>query len=659
MPINPIHVTLTHDGQILVVAGSENNPSEHQAGEYYAAVWNTQTGTITVQTLLWDLFCNGMLDLGDGRPLIVGGSEYVAPPYGDYRASVFDPVTAKFNQVESMADGRWYATVVNLGDGSLMAFSGLEEKAGSRPGPDDDGGGNAINKTVEFYKIGSGWSVPYTAPWTPPLYPRMHLLPNGNVFCSGEQRVSTMFTPSTQQWTLNYATTIYARTRKGGSSVLLPLSPATGYIPKVMILGGDSPNATATTEIIDLSAPVPAWRSLPPMSLPRTRMNAVILPTGKILALGGSAVDEDGSTASLAADLFDPTTETWTSAGVATYPRLYHSCALLMPDGTVEVVGSNPVKGTYEQHIELYSPAYLFTVDQNGDVIPAIRPVLTSAPAEIGYGSNFTIQTPDYASISSAVLMRDGSSTHSFDFEQRQIQLSFTAADGCLTATAPPTGLIAPPGYYMLFLLNQSGVPSLAQFVHLSATPNDLPPKGSIDSPTGDVMIAVGQSVNFAGSATDPDNAVAAYSWIFPEGMPESSSQQNPGLVSFCDEGTYVVSMTAIDSSGVNDPDPPTRTIIVQSNDPIVLSFTKPKSGALVHGKKISISLSSTNTQGTSNTFTCSVDGTQIGSTTVTGTTATLTWTTKNYTSGPHTLSATVTDANGRMGTATEPVTLQ
>jgi hypothetical protein len=659
MPINPIHVTLTHDGQILVVAGSENYPPEHQVGEYYAAVWNTQTGTIAVQPLLWDLFCNGMLDLGDGRPIIVGGSSAVAPPYGDYRASVFDPATQKFNEVESMADGRWYATVTNLGDGTFMAFSGLASKSGTAPIPDNDGGGNVVNKTVEFYKIGTGWSTPYTAPWTPPLYPRMHLLPNGNVFCSGEQRVSTMFTPSTQTWTLNYATTIYARTRKGGSSVLLPLSPATGYIPKVMIMGGDTPNATATAEIIDLSAVTPAWRSVAPMSLPRTRMNAVILPTGKILALGGSAKDEDGTTASLPADLFDPTTETWTSAGVATYPRLYHSCALLMPDGTVEVVGSNPVKGTYEQHIELYSPAYLFAVDGNGNVIPAVRPTITSAPAEIGYGSDFTIETPDAANISSAVLMRNGSSTHSFDFEQRQIQLSFTAADGSLTATAPPTGLIAPPGYYMLFLLNQSGVPSIAQMVHLSSTPNDLPPKGSIDSPAGDITINVDDSVNFAGSATDPDNTVAAYSWVFPGAMTETSSEQNPGPVSYCDPGTYVVSMTAIDASGVNDPSPPTRTITVQSNDPIVLSFTKPRSGALVHGKKISISLSATNTQGSSNTFACSVDGTQIGTTTVSTTTATLTWITKNYALGAHTLSATITDSNGRTGTATESVTLQ
>jgi Galactose oxidase-like, Early set domain/PKD domain/Bacterial Ig domain len=658
MPINPIHVNLLHDGQILVVAGSENNPPEHEAGEYYAAVWNTQTGTITVQTLLWDLFCNGMLDLGDGRPIIVGGSSAVAPPYGDYRASIFDPATEKFNEVESMAHGRWYATLTNLGDGTFMAFSGLEETGGTAP--DDDGGGRAVvNKTVEFYTVGSGWSTPYTAPWIPPLYPRLHLLPNGKVFCSGEQRVSTLFTPSTQTWTLNYATTVYTRNRRGGSSVLLPLSPATGYAPKVMIMGGDTPNATASSEIIDLSAATPAWRSVAPMSLPRTRMNAVILPTGKILALGGSAVDEDGTTASLAADLFDPATETWTSAGVATYARLYHSCALLIPDGTVEVVGSNPVKGTYEHHIELYSPAYLFAVDQNGNVIPAVRPTITSAPAKVGYGSTFTIQTPDYANISSAVLVRDGSSTHAFDFEQRLIELSFTVADGALTATAPPTGFIAPPGYYMLFILNQSGVPSVAQFIQLSLTPTDLPPKGSIDLPTGDVTITEGDSVNFAGSATDPDNAVASYAWIFPEGVPESSSVPNPGLVSFGEAGTYVVSMTAIDASGANDPSPPTRTIIVQSNDPIVLSFTKPKSGALVHGRQISISLSATNTQGSSNTFTCSVDGTQIGTTTVSGTTAAFTWRTKNYALGAHTLSATVTDSNGRTGTATEPVTLQ
>jgi len=123
MPINPIHCALLHNGKVLVVAGSENTLSEHQAGQYYAAVWDTQAGTFSVQNLLWDLFCNGMTGLADGRFMVIGGSELLAPPYGDYRATVFDPATEKFTQVESMAHGRWYGSLIELSDGGLMAFS--------------------------------------------------------------------------------------------------------------------------------------------------------------------------------------------------------------------------------------------------------------------------------------------------------------------------------------------------------------------------------------------------------------------------------------------------------------------------------------------------------------------------------------------------------
>ncbi len=562
MPINPIHCALLHSGKVLIVAGSENNPSEHNAGQYYAAVWDPQTGTITVQTLLWDVFCNGMAALPDGRFLIVGGSSAVAPPYGDFRATVFDAATTKFTQVEGMAHGRWYGTVTELSDGGLMAFSGLVE-AGYTSKPLEGGGERGIhNQDVEIYHVGSGWSPEDEAPWVPPLYPRMHLLPDGTVFYSGETTSSNIFNPFNQTWTLNVANTVYTGVRVGGSSVLLPLRPENSYAPRVMILGGDHV-ATATAEIIDLSVTNPAWRSIAPMSLPRVRMNAVILPTGKVLALGGSSADEDPNTASLATDLFDPTTETWSSAGVAVYPRLYHSCALLMPDATIWVAGSNPAKGTYEQHMEVYSPAYLFAADDNGNVIPAVRPTISSAPAEIGYGASFAIATPDSAGISSAVLVRPGSPSHSFDFEQRLVGLSFSASDpGTLTATAPPNGSTAPPGYYMLFLINQAGVPSVAEFVRLSSTPNDLPPKGTISSPSSDITIAPGQAVDFAGSATDPDDAVAGYSWIFPGGTPASSSLPSPGLVTFTDIGTHVVSLTAIDTFGVNDPSPPLAPLL-------------------------------------------------------------------------------------------------
>lgn len=656
MPINPIHCALLQNGKVLVVAGSENTLSEHQAGQYYAAVWDLQAGTFAVQSLLWDVFCNGMAHLPDGRVLVVGGSSELAPPYGDSRATVFDPATAKFTQVESMAHGRWYASVLELSDGGLMAFSGITEENYSAPAPAGDTGRGPHNKDVEIYGIGTGWSPEYEAPWTPPLYPRMHLLPNGTVFYSGETTSSNIFDPSTKTWTLNVASTVYKGQRPGGSSVLLPLRPTDAYRPRVMILGGDHA-ATATTEVIDLSATNPAWRMLAPMSLPRVRMNAVLLPTGKVLALGGSSIDEDPNTASLATDLFDPVTETWASAGVAVYPRLYHSCGLLLPDATVAVVGSNPAKGTYQKNIEMYSPAYLFTVDQNGNVILATRPTITSVPAEVGYGNTFTISTPDSANISSAVLVKLGSPTHSFDFDQRVVGLTYTSSTGALNATAPPNSSIAPPGYYMVFVINQAGVPSVAKFLHLSPYPNDLPPKGSISSPATDLVISPGQSVNFAGSATDPDGTVTSYSWVFPDGTPPSSSIPSPGLVTFSDIGTYVCSLTTRDEFGVNDPSPPTRSITVQLST-LHLSFTAPPAGSTVSGKSVNISLSANGTV-QPNTFTASVDGTLIGTKTEKLSTVSFTWKTSGYSKGIHTLSATVKDSTGNNGSASETVTLQ
>ena len=181
---------------------------------------------------------------------------------------------------------------------------------------------------VEFYTEGSGWSSPVAAGWTPPLYPRLHLLPNGNVFYSGSTSGSMMFNPSNNTWT-NVAGTNLGCTRTYGSSVLLPLTPANGYDPKVMILGGGNP-ATATTELIDLGAGSPSWVFGPDMSQARIEMDAVILPTGKVLALGGSASDENASTASLNADLYDPGSNSFSSGGANTYARLYHSVALLI-----------------------------------------------------------------------------------------------------------------------------------------------------------------------------------------------------------------------------------------------------------------------------------------------------------------------------------------
>ena len=245
-----------------------------------------------------------------------------------------------------------------------------------------------------------------------------------------------------------------------------------------MILGGASP-ALQTTEIIDLSASPPQWQPGPPMSQPRIQLNATILPNGRVLVMGGARVNNDETTASLNADLFNPATNSITSAGANAVPRLYHSGSLLLPDGTVMLAGGNPARGSYQQSIEIYSPAYLFKADGT----TATRPAIGSAPpTAIGYGQAFQIQTLDAASVQSVVLVRPGAQTHAFDMDQRLVRMSFTPGSDQLTVTAPPNGNIAPPGYYMLFILNAAGVPSHAKFVQLSPSVNQ-PPTATIVSP--------------------------------------------------------------------------------------------------------------------------------------------------------------------------------
>jgi len=546
MPINPVHAALTNDGRVLIVSGSGNVATNT---DFETAVWDPQSGTITTQPVAWDMFCNGMIVLPDGRALVNGGTLAYDPFHGELRSSVFDPATATFTDIESMQRGRWYPTVTTLGDGRVLTFSGLTEAG-------------ATNATVEIYTPGTGWSQEYDAGWTPPLYPRLHLLPNGNVFYSGSGTGSRMFDTTTNTWSAVIANTNYRGTRTYGTSVLLPLASSSGYTPRVMIFGGGNP-ATASTEIIDLSQSTPQWQVGPSMSQPRIEMNATILPSGKVLATGGSINDEDAATASFNADLYDPATNSFSSAGTNAFPRLYHSNSLLLPDATVALFGGNPRRGSYEPHIEIYSPPYLF----NADGSAAQRPVITAVTAgPLAYGAAFQVTTPDASAIASVVLVRPGAPTHAFDMDQRLVTLSYSIDAGVLNVTAPPNGNIAPPGYYMLFVLNSGGVPSVARFVQLpNANPNQ-PPTATITSPSTDVTVSAGDSVFFEGTGSDPDGTVTAYSWSFPGGNPDSSSVASPGHVMYSTPGTYTASLTVTDDGGLSSP-PSTVTITVTDGD--------------------------------------------------------------------------------------------
>src|SRR5262249_49783829 len=228
MPINPVHVTVLRTGKVFVLAGSGNCPPSQSgcpSGPPYgpanasgAGLFDPVANTFTQFTLAWDMFCNGMVVLQDGRVLIDGGTIQYDPFHGQPKVSIFDPATNTFTDTNSMAHGRWYPTVTSLGDGRVMSFSGLDEN------------GNT-NTAVEIFTVGSGWGAQQLAGWTPPLYPRMNLLPNGKVFYSGPSPLSQIFDPVTFTWT-NSATTKYGSSRTYGSSVLLPLTPTNNYRPK-------------------------------------------------------------------------------------------------------------------------------------------------------------------------------------------------------------------------------------------------------------------------------------------------------------------------------------------------------------------------------------------------------------------------------------------
>jgi PKD repeat protein len=301
------------------------------------------------------------------------------------------------------------------------------------------------------------------------------------------------------------------------------------------------------------------WQNGPSMSQPRIQLSATILPNGKVLAMGGSTNNEDAVTASLNGDLYDPNTNTFSPAGANLFPRLYHSASLLLPDATVLLIGGNPQRGNYERRLEIYSPAYLFTATGT----PAFRPTVSGiTPGTVGYGATFQVQTPDAAQIASVVLVRPGAATHAFDMEQRLVGLSYTVGSGVLNVTAPPNGNIAPPGYYMLFVLDSAGVPSVARFVRLTASGPNQAPTATITSPETNVTRNPGGSVSFAGTGNDPDGTIGAYAWTFPGGNPGSSSVANPGNVIYSTPGTYTATFRVTDNGGLTSP-AATRTITV------------------------------------------------------------------------------------------------
>jgi hypothetical protein len=483
-----VHAALLPQGKVLFFAGSGSSATRFNApdfgnmadGIFTSVVWDPAAAPpnnfFHPATLFapnhrpFDFFCGGHTFLADGRLLSAGGTGHYNPFEGRKDATVFNVASQSWSFVKSMAHGRWYPTLITLGDGRALAATGLTEDAT-----------NPHNNTLEIYDPAANtWQVLHFDGAFPglPLYAHLFQLADGRIFFDGGRMDDDLqVDPCIIDFTRHPLKTIPVHGMAGGgmrnqaASILLP--PAQDQ--RVMIIGGGpagKPNKTDAidnVDLVDLKDANPHFVPVSPLNFPRLHLNAVLLPDRTVFVTGGSLKQEDTPLARLQPEIYDPATDTWTPMAHSTVPRLYHSTALLLPDGSVVTAGGNPEGGTHvewdddpqeEMRLEIFRPPYFFK---------GARPTITATPTQCTYGQTIQITSPESANIRWANLLRNCATTHSFDGSQRLVDLEVTGRNGgVVTARIPQNPNIAPPGWYMLYLVDNSGRPSVAKWVHVA-----------------------------------------------------------------------------------------------------------------------------------------------------------------------------------------------
>ncbi len=444
------------------------------------------------------LFCADVVTLSDGRVLAIGGTAYydegIAELEGLKNARIFDPEGDRWSQTGSMRWGRWYPSGVTLANGNVFVASGVTKliKPLYREHPQDSG--RNVVQTETFDVADGKWLYNgASADRSLPLYPRLHLLPNGSIYYNASGQVfnpmgqsydefgwniAAAYDPEQKTWTdlgIPGIGTSAPGFRGSTFSVMLTLRPEDGEYTKAEFLTGGgvlgtTPGAyiatnASTVTTVDTEADMSvSTRETAPLNEPRWYGTAVLLPTGEVAAFSGANRDEvvgPGTGQAVArAEMFDPESETWRPLSTAHHQRTYHNTAALLPDGRVLVGGHAPIPTLYGAHqtlpgfspnegrdptFEVYSPPYLFWDE---------RPKILQAEDDLSYGRWTTIVTDVPAErIESVVLVRYPSITHLVDGDQRSVELPVLARHGkSVTVSAPPSGDVAPPGPYMLFV---------------------------------------------------------------------------------------------------------------------------------------------------------------------------------------------------------------
>jgi Domain of unknown function (DUF1929)/Bacterial Ig domain len=498
-PVVAVHAALLPNGKVLAYDSVGDGATESFPDQSFtrATVWDPATGSQTDVRVItgYNIFCSGLAHLMDGSLFIAGGNKD-QDLNGIVQTHVFDPATNTWSLGPNMAAARWYPSVTPLSNGEMLITEG-------RPDIPE------VRQTDGTLRSLSSASLSL------PLYPWMDVAPNGRTFVSGPD--PTMFsldTAGTGSWTTLAQRDDIARSY--GSHAFYDIG-------KILVSGGGASEADSRT--IDLNGSTPQVSATSPMAFGRRQYNLTTLADGSVLATGGNSSGAhlvDMNAGVYPAELWNPATGNWKTLASMAVTRQYHSTALLLPDGRVLSAGGGLCStcdrvGYLAKNAEVFTPPYLFKKDGSGQLAP--RPTITSAPGSAGYGSQIQIATPDAGSIQKVALVRLGAVTHSVNMEQRYVPLSFTAGSSSLTATVPTNVNTAPPGSYMLFILDSAGVPSVARMVRLDSTapppppPSNQPPSVSLTSPSNGATFTQPAKIDLAASASDGDGTVTSVSF--------------------------------------------------------------------------------------------------------------------------------------------------
>lgn len=485
-PIISIHSTMLPDGRLLTFGSPLG--ADGQDGRTLV-FWNPKLGfgpgsrIISPNAQNVDSFCASAVVMNDGRLLATGGASGASGLSSREGTQIDYRSNGSFRDFDTNAP-RWYGTMTKLPDGRAVFTGGGVPYA---PGdPNIVGTTPAHSSTPEIYTPGQGWRSlfgafsidAFGAAQTRWWYPRQWVSPTGSLFGISTEKVWDMNVAGNGsiRTLRNFKTTPNNTTRPNVGQTSTAVMFDRG---RILQLGGNghfngfptqSSNQATIFDINSLGTTGLRVTETNPMNFPRQWANTVVMPNGQVVVAGGTRfADAAGADTVLPAEIWNPATGRWTIAASLSAYRGYHSSTALLPNGTVFMGGTGAPGPRLGLDAEIYFPPYLFN-NVNGRSVLAPRPEIISLSTNATtYNQAINVQIGDGSNVASVSLIAVGSTTHSFDSNQRFMKLAFTPIANGVRVTMPANANLAPPGYYMLSIVNAAGVPSVSVMVGINA----------------------------------------------------------------------------------------------------------------------------------------------------------------------------------------------